>query len=732
MHGSVSRLGRVDDVAVINDGEANLGTVARALWRNKRSIIGPTLIAAAAAFIAVNLMTPKYKSEARVLYEGRENIFLRPEAEKTVIDRGTIDQEALASQVQLVLSRDLARQVIEKLNLAELPEFNSVPDGFSLMTIPRLLGLARDPNSMSLEERLLGAYYERLNAYAVDKSRVIVIEFQSADPELAARAANTVAERYLVLQQVARQDQARSAGQWLSGEIEKLRTKVSEAEGKVEDFRGKSNIFVGTNNTSLSSQQLSELNSQVSAARAQKADAETRARLISDQLRSGQPLESADVTNSELLRRLAEQRVTLRAQLAEQSSTLLPQHPRIKELRAQIADLDQQIRTEGERLVRSLENDAKVAGARVDTLNASLDQLKRQAVSTSDQDVQLRALEREAKSQRDLFESYLAKFREATARDSIAAAPADARVISRAMVSNLPHSPKKVPIVLIAALGTFCLSSAFVVTGALLNSELPRAMPVEYDVAAAPVIVDRRAPARSPDARTRANDHAPQPPPEGPASAPTPATSASLAAVPARNPVDDIAAALKRAGEGGRRVAVIGSARDVGTTRTAIALARALARRSRVVLVDLAFNAPNIDVISNDPSAPGIAELVRGAASFQDIITKDRFSRVHLVAAGHIEGDAAALLESYVLLSAVDALGQSYDYLVVDAGAQSDIAIGPIGQLTARAVLVAGAAPEGSVGGLRDELLSSGFADVTVMTGQPPSLDHLTGKTAAA
>ena len=82
MHGSVSRLGRVDDVAVINDGEANLGTVARALWRNKRSIIGPTLIAAAAAFIAVNLMTPKYKSEARVLFEGRENIFLRPGSRK--------------------------------------------------------------------------------------------------------------------------------------------------------------------------------------------------------------------------------------------------------------------------------------------------------------------------------------------------------------------------------------------------------------------------------------------------------------------------------------------------------------------------------------------------------------------------------------------------------------------------------------------------------------------------
>ena len=79
----------------------------------------------AAAFIAVNLMTPRYKSEARVLVEGRENIFLRPEADKAMIDRGTIDAETVTSQVQLILSRDLAREVIKDLNLTELPEFNA-------------------------------------------------------------------------------------------------------------------------------------------------------------------------------------------------------------------------------------------------------------------------------------------------------------------------------------------------------------------------------------------------------------------------------------------------------------------------------------------------------------------------------------------------------------------------------------------------------------------------------
>src|SRR3954462_4296774 len=502
--------GGVQYSGLVVDEEMSLGTVARAIWRRKGSIIGPTLIITAAAFIAVSLMTPRYKSEARVLVEGRENIFLRPEVDKAMVDRGTIDIETVTSQVQLILSRDLAREVIKDLNLTESPEFNAALNEFSPLSFLRTIGILKDPMSMALEERVLAAYYDRLTAFAIDKSRVITIEFQSADPELAARGANLIAEKYLSFQQVAKQDQTRSAGQWLSGELEKLRSRVSEAEAKVEDYRAKSNLFVGSNNTSLVGQQLTELSSQVSAARAQKADTEARARQIREALRSGQSLDSSDVTNSELIRRLSEQRVTVRAQLAEQSSTLLPQHPRIKEMRAQIADLDQQIRSEGDRLVRSLESEAKVAGARLETLTANLEQFKRQTASTSDQDVQLRALEREAKAQRDLFESYLAKYREATARDSIAAAPADARVISRAAASNIPYFPKKMPIILIAALGTFCLATAFVVTGALINGEPGRAQRVPVPAApAVPAAVVQAPPKRWTKARTRAADKLP-------------------------------------------------------------------------------------------------------------------------------------------------------------------------------------------------------------------------------
>src|SRR5271167_1624189 len=467
-------------------GELDFVAIGQALARKRNWIIIPTVLAAALSVAAVNMVTPRYKSEARILIDGRENVFLRPNGERNE-DRNAFDPEAVTSQVQLLLSRDLAREIIKKNKLAELPEFDPVLRGFSpLKSLVALIGIGRDPISLTPEERVLDAYYERFTAYAVDKSRVIVIEFQSRDPDLAARVANSIADGYLVFQQGARRDQARSAGQWLAGEIENLRKKVADAESRVEDFRSKSSLFIGTNNTTLSNQQMGELNTQLNNARALKSDAESKARLIREMLQSGKPIEASEVLNSELIRRLSEQRVTLRGQLAEQSSTLLDNHPRIKELKAQLADLDRQIRDEASKLSRSLDNDARIASGRVEGLSANLDQLKKQATSSNGQDVQLRALDREAKAQRDLLESYLAKYREANTRENIEAAPADGRIISRASVSNSPAYPKKLPIVLIVILATLMLSTGVIVTGELLRITAPRAVATLVSAPAAP------------------------------------------------------------------------------------------------------------------------------------------------------------------------------------------------------------------------------------------------------
>ncbi len=712
MRENVRSVGAGNEAGTPWDGELDVRGLGRALWARRWWIFAPALAVAVLASVAVNLMTPKYKSEARILIEGRENVFLRPEAEKPgERDQALVDQEAVTSQVQLALSRDLARQVIRQLKLGERPEFDPILHGISPVGYAlRLLGIGRDPLQMTAEERVLESYYDRLSVFQVEKSRVIAIEFVSADPEFAATAANTIAENYLALHRAAKQEETRAAGRWLAGEIENLRHKVGEAEARVEEFRAKSNLLIGANNTTLSNQQLAEVNSQLAAARSRKAESEAKAQFIRDMLKSGKSLESTDFLNAELIRRLAEQRVTLRAQLAEQSSTLLDAHPRIKELKAQIADLDRAIRDEAEKLVRSLENDARIAGARVEGLNDNLDQLKRQAASTNGQDVQLRAMEREAKSQRDLLESYLAKYRETTARDSLGAIPAQARIISRATVSNTPFFPKKLPIVLIASLATLFVVAGWTTTRELLVAN-PYRIPSVHGSAAAHGPVPK-------SANEPANKDSPPPPaPPAPAAAAPSVTAAAMAAVPAERLLADLAAELRHGDR--RRILVAGADREIGSTMTALALARVLAQEARVVVVDLALAAPKLAAASVDPGGPGLADLVRGTASFGQIITRDRGSRVHLVAAGRIRDEASAILASERLRMGIEALTQAYDYVVIDAGPVPDMQVAPMAELASSAVLVATIALPEEIAAAKSRLVAGGVSDVTVLTDPP-------------
>jgi hypothetical protein len=261
---------------------------------------------------------------------------------------------------------------------------------------------------MTPEERVLESWYDRLTAYPVDKSRVIVIEFQSWD----------------LL--------------WRRGSPTPLPTPICACSRACGRSRPKRRRPMAGRRDRQAARQGCRCRGQgrgvplpyQPARRHQQHDAQqpaARRAQLAGRHRAGpeggcrdqgedHPRHAAQgridrgldiVVRARIRTGVLKQRGTLRAQLAEQSSQLLDGHPRIKELKAQIGDLDKQIRAEAEKLVRTLENEARIAGARVDASSANLDMVKRQAASTNEQDVQLRALEREAKAQRDLLESYL-------------------------------------------------------------------------------------------------------------------------------------------------------------------------------------------------------------------------------------------------------------------------------------------------------------------------------------
>jgi Mrp family chromosome partitioning ATPase len=344
------------------------------------------------------------------------------------------------------------------------------------------------------------------------------------------------------------------------------------------------------------------------------------------------------------------------------------------------------------------------------TLTASLNQVKQLASQSNEQDVQLRALERDAKSQRDILESYLTKYSEASARDNVNAAPPEARIISRASPATKPAYPKKTPTVLIAAFAAFALSAGFIITGALLA---PPVVPTAFGYGHAPA-----------NFAAPAFEQSPLVPPQLPRmrSPPLMPVMPAQFAPPSMTPlavttVDQLAESLRQAGDGARRIAVLGSARNAGTTYAAITLSRALARNANVVLVDLAFAAPNLSVISVDPNAPGIAELVRGTASFGDIITSDQYSPVHLIATGNVGIDGPALAASPMLGTVIEALAQTYHYVVFDAGSAADVPFENFAHLAQRTVLVSASPGDAATQSARQRLAMIGVSDIALLTG---------------
>lgn len=650
-----------DAVSQRGVGELDVGGVWRALVRRRASIIAPTLLVAAAAAAFVTLATPRYAGESRVLLESRVNFLNRPDgADRDQGNQNAFDPEGVLSQVQVVTSNDLAREAIKRLKLVGNAEFDPSAGSLNLVgRIMTLLGLSRDLTDRSVEDRVMQAYYDKLSVFPVGKSRVVGIEFSSSDPELAAQGANTIADLYLDAVTAAKKDLARSAGSWLSGNIDELRKRVRDAEAKVEEFRSRNGLFASGRDTTLPQQELAEAATQLSQAKTQQADAQAKAQLIRDMIRSGRVFEITEVSNNELIRRLIEQRVTLRAQMALESRTLGSAHPRLKELSAQIGDVEAQIRAAADRTIRGMENDARVAGARVAQLTASLDEQKKRSGEGLENDVQLRALEREAKTLRDQLESYLAKYREAVARDTDNAQPADARIISRAVVPSRPAFPKKIPIVLLASLASLVMFSAIAVVRELMGDGVRRA-PAEPEIESAQ---ETAAPVTAMD-RPVAAKEAPAPIREEPAPVAVEETAAHEVAPAAITQGSTPAQALlDRIGDGsdgeGLRLAIIGAERaDAGDVVAEIARARAA--NGRTVLVALSGA-----VAPADYRGAGFLDLARGEASFAEVIHRAQQSTLHVIARGDGELEDATA-DPDMADTIFDPLAETYETVIID------------------------------------------------------------------
>jgi capsular exopolysaccharide synthesis family protein len=617
-------------------------------------ILGCVLLMTALTALYAFQITPMYTASTQLLLGGRENKVLDAEA---IFSGMPTDNSMVENQVQIIRSWALADRVIRKLQLDKDPEFNSALAGdkswLSSLNVSAWFGSAPPPEKAvtgqtTTNPAILRAFVGRLQAAGQGRSSVIRISYDSPNPLKAATIANSVAEQYIVDQMESKFEAAKRASAWLNERLGELQEQVRAAEVAVEQYKAENGLTETKDGQSLVGQQLSELNGQLILARSNLAEQEAKYRQLASLAASGRGADTAgQVMASSIITTLRAQQADLIRKEADYRSRYGERHPLMIALLDEKRNLNLKIDEEVRRVLAGQQNEVSVARARVASLEGSLDQMRGSADVQNKARVKLRELEREAQSSRALYESFLARFKEAQDRDQIQTP--DARVISPATAPSSPSYPNKAMMLSTAATLALVLGLAIAFAMDSLDAGFRAGVDVEKalglsNLAVVPVVQNEK------NVQERVI--------KKPLSAYTEAIRTLYAGVQLSN-VD----------RPPRVILISSSVPNEGKTSTSVSLARlAASGGQKVILVDGDLRHPSVSGAfgAKKPDA-GLIEVLTGKRDLQSVLVRDSMSTLEYLPIANPPPNPSDLITSEAMRRLIDHLAQVYDLVVVDA-----------------------------------------------------------------
>ncbi len=424
--------------------------IARRQWK-----IVAISVAVAAVLGIVNILTavPLFTANVSVLID-RGNGQLADQLSSIGSAGGSLmeDESSILSQVEIFKSDTIASAVVDKLDLTNDAVF--MADDRSAMvqlvgTLRSLLNVSQWFVSASAvaddaaakhfaAERKLA---ENLDVSRVGRTYVLNVQYTSPSPELSSRIANTVGDIYLVDKLNSKYEATRRASDWLQNRIAELRQKALDSDLAVQRFRTTNNL-VSAGSVLVSDQQLSELNSALIVAQSETSKAEARFQRIQQIIASGQTdAIVTDVLGSTISNELRQKYLDASKREAQISARLGPDHVQAVRMRSEMSEYQRLMFEELNRIAESYKSDLDVAKAREKSLSDNVSQATGISASANETKVQLRELEREAETYKNLYQTFLQRYQEAVQQQSFPVT--EARVITRASPPKSPSHPKK-------------------------------------------------------------------------------------------------------------------------------------------------------------------------------------------------------------------------------------------------------------------------------------------------
>ena len=651
--------------------ELNLRDLWRALRRRKWILLATVLVITSAALIYVNRATPLYTAETLINIKNRDAQVVQIEG---VVDEMIADAPTIESEIELLNSRDFLRRVVTQFNLTADPEFNTAlreDDGPSLFAwvnplqyVPEewtdmLQGGAQQPRPMeqvdaaSLElNRVVSRLASSMGVEQVGRSFVISVDVTSENPVKAARIANAIAEEYLVTQVEAKYQAAERATEWLGERIDELRGQVLEAEAKIVEYRSQNDI-VETESNNPVTMQLTQLNTQLALSQAQRAEAEARLSQVRSLLNSeGGGETAAKVLSSPLMAQLRTQETEVIRRISEISGEFGERHPQMVSLRSDLQSVRDKMQDEVQRIMQDLQNEVAVSRAREAEIQRSLQGLQNDAATIDLAEIELRSLSREADANRELFQTFLTRFREIVEQQELQ--EPDARVLSAADVPVSPSHPKPALFTSIAFAGSLVLGVLLVFVAERWDSDFGFRSADEVQAA-----IGGRALALVPDLSRRdtngvpAEDYVLQKPNSAFAEALQRIRTSLFLSESARPP---------------KTVLITSSVPLEGKSTIAASLARQSARSGlKVILIDADLRRPRLHEVIGLANQNGLSEVLTGRANPESAIKRDEKSGLDFLPAGVGAVSPPDLFRSSTMRILLEEMSAYYDLVIIDS-----------------------------------------------------------------
>jgi polysaccharide biosynthesis transport protein len=603
---------------------------------HKRLILGVAVLAMCLTATIVMQLTPMYTATSVVMLDQR-------------------DQASVQNQVQIISSVNLAKRVAEQLNLYNDASFLASPGGIAkLPWVQTAIGLLpffrenRDIQNVSAEHRaVLVKLISGLSVSPVGLSSTIDISYRSDNQARAAAVANAYADAYVEDQLDSKFDATKKETQWLASRIGELSGQAQAADTAVQRYKAEHHITMPVSGMSVVDQQTRDINSQLVLAKADLAEKEANYSSLMALQRSGQAANAAQVLSSPLIATLRAQETDLDRQIANLNTRYLPSHPKVLDLQAQRANLEQKITEEVQRIVESMRSDLVAANAHVASLQNSLSQLEVQGAGQDESSVGLTALQSSATSARSMYEAFLARLTQTQDREGIQTP--DARVLSFADVPSSPSFPKKLLSIGLAGPAGLLLGLILAIVIERFQNGFRYSGEVE-EFLGHPVL------SVVPEIPTKDDGG-----PSGIISRkPLSMFSESIRGI-------KLGIQLSNVDSPPQVVVITSSGPGEGKTTVAISLARVASSSGlRTVLVDCDMRLPAIrKTLAGD--GIGLVEVLSGAGSLRQALVKDAESDAVILPCVQTPANPADLIGSKAMEQLVVTLRSSFDFIVIDA-----------------------------------------------------------------